>query len=756
MPETWYLNVLSFFGIFGLCAIAWLFSEHRRVIPWRVMISGILLQLLLGAAVFLFPPTKGFLQKFSNLLDGVFAAAEVGARFVFGPKIVPTVYGANPDLGYIFAFRALPTVVFFSGLMALLENLGIIQVVTNIFAKVFYTIMRLSGAEALSGAANIFVGIEAAIVVKPYLAKMTRSELCAILSCCFGTAASSTLAIYVSFLRPVFPNILGHLVSASIIAIPACFVLSKILVPETEVPLTAGGIPQEKKAPRKIEGDNKQELVDFQDNGQDIPKQETVGGEPMQRMSPLDAAIVGALDGVKMAVSIAAVLILILGLVNLINQLFGWLGGLPSPIGDVFKVVTLANIQGALFLPLTFLTGVSLDWNEIWQSSVIIGRRLLETAIPPYQALSVAALAPAAERVISDRAVLIVSYALSGFAHLASVGIFVGGTIALIPSRRKDITELGWKALFVGTLATMMIACVAGVFDTGDPGILGQTTPAPQSAPAASPTSSPTVSPSPAATTTPTPAASPSPTPSPSAANPTAPKVAETSQLLASVGQSKTTPPATVAERVTAQEQQENQALLDKARILITPTQVSQYNKAIAQARQIKANQPMYEQAQGDIERWSRVILDSAEGRAKQGNFKAAIEAAKLVPTDNEPIHELAQRSITQWQKQSKELEVNKTVLQKAQALLKNGEASSYNRAIALARQVPSGQPKYPEAKQLIGTWSQNILDIAKKRATGGNVKNAIATANLVPQGTPAYSAATEAIATWQRQQNKR
>ncbi len=479
------LNLISLLGMFGLCAIAWLFSENRRLkfFPWRVVFTGILLQLVLGALVFGFPVTQWALQVFSSLLDGVFLAADTGANFVFGKNLVPLpTKPADINLGYIFAFRALPTVVFFSGLMALLQNLGVIQAITGVFAKAFYHTMRLSGAEALSGAANIFVGIEAAIVVKPYLAKMTRSELCAILSCCFGTAASSTLAIYVSFLRPVFPNILGHLVSASIIAIPACFVLSKILVPETEIPLTMGGVPQEEKTQRV---------------------QETVGGEPIERMNSLDAAIVGALDGVKMAVAIAAVLILILGFVSLINQIFAGLAGIPGGVGDFFKVVTLANIEGALFLPFTILTGVSLEWSELWESSVLIGRRLFETAIPSYQALGLAAARP--DNPLSDRAVLIVSYALSGFAHLASVGIFVGGTIALIPSRRKDIADLGWKALFVGTLATLMIACVAGVYDTGAASILG-TKPNPQvTASPAAPTSltspAPRLTPSPKAAT---------------------------------------------------------------------------------------------------------------------------------------------------------------------------------------------------------------------------------------------------------------
>jgi CNT family concentrative nucleoside transporter len=531
------LNLISLLGIFGLCFIAWLFSENRslRVFPWHLTIMGILLQLVFGAAIFLFPPTREALQVFSDLLNVIFDAADYGANFVFGRNIVPlSDKPADVNLGYIFAFRALPTVIFFSGLMALLYNLGIIQVITNVFAKIFYSVMRLSGAEALSGAANIFVGIEAAIVVKPFLADMTRSELCAILACCFGTAASSTLAIYVSFLKPVFPNILGHLISASIMAIPACFVVAKILVPETQVPLTLGGLPKEKKASRLRTVTSKRQLlkdakqspmvevpvttedekltevlrrearVEAQERGEteSVPQvepegpQETVAGEPIERVSPLDAAIVGALDGVKMAVSIAAVLILILGLVYLFNQIFVGLALLPSPIGNIFKVVTLSNILGFLFLPLTFLTGVSLNPQELWESSVIIGRRLFETAIPPYQALAQAAALPVGQRVITDRAVLIISYALSGFAHLASVGIFVGGTIALIPSRRKDISELGWKALFAGTLATLMIAAVSGVYYTpGNASILGvQQTPTSSVSPASTATRFPAAS----------------------------------------------------------------------------------------------------------------------------------------------------------------------------------------------------------------------------------------------------------------------
>ncbi|HEY9641597.1 MAG TPA: nucleoside transporter C-terminal domain-containing protein [Coleofasciculaceae cyanobacterium] len=474
------LNVISFIGIFGLCAIAWLFSENRspKYFPWRVVAIGILLQLVLGFLVFAEPTIRTGLQGLSNILNVVFDAADAGARFIFGENLVPLA-GQEPfllspaapngacaadsaqvvpgfcgiQLGYVFAFRALPAVVFFSGLMALLSSLGIIQAITQIFAKIFYSILRLSGAESLSGVVNIFVGVEAVIVVRQYLDKMTRSELCAILACCFGTAASSTLVIYDGFLRPIFPNILGHLVSASVMAIPACFVLSKILVPETIVPQTADGISDDRSQ------------TDYEGNG----SRETASREAIERRQPMDTAIGGVLDGVRMAATIAGVVILILGLVYLINQFFGLLASLPSPIGDWFQILTLQNILGALFLPLTVLTGISLEWNELWQSSVLIGRRLFETAIPPYQALGAAAVAGT----LSSRAIVITSYALSGFAHLAAFGIFVGGTLALVPSRRREIVGLGWKALFVGTLATYMIACVAGVFDTGNPSILG-------------------------------------------------------------------------------------------------------------------------------------------------------------------------------------------------------------------------------------------------------------------------------------------
>ena len=514
------LNFLSFIGIFALCGIAWLTSENRGIVPWRTIFWGIGLQLILGLLVFQIPATRSLLELLSDGVNSILQATEAGSRFVFGSLLVPdpTSAPASPllagrwiaravtppyvpvpgdrllsngssgdfiSLGYIFAFRALPSVIFFSALMALLYTLGLIQPLVNGFARIFRRTMNLSGAEALSGASNIFVGIESTILVRPYLERMTRSEICAILAACFGSIASTVLALYVGFLQPVFPNITGHLISASIMAIPACFVISKIVVPETEMPETMGKSLQERQQTQtdaavreEVKGSRDVETAE----DRDLLIEEEIAGNQRNYQQPtrlnlMESVVLGAMDGVKLAAAIAALLIAILGLVALVNLFFANLASLATSsqpfirgIGRVFQIVTLQNILGAVFLPLTFLTGVSLQWQELWQSSVLIGQRLILTEVPSYQQLAVLAN----QGVLSPRALLVVSYALCGFAHLPSVGIFVGGLVSLVPSRRQDITELGWKALWAATLATLMIGCIAGLYDTGNPAILGK------------------------------------------------------------------------------------------------------------------------------------------------------------------------------------------------------------------------------------------------------------------------------------------
>jgi CNT family concentrative nucleoside transporter len=471
------LNLISFLGIFVLCVIAWLGSENRRNIPWRTIAWGIGIQLIVGLIVFVVGTQV--VEGINNLLNAVLEASEAGARFLFGNAFVPDPRAAvgpgpaarwiaraigdpyvaiagdrigpdNLNPGFILAFRSLPQVIFFSALVALLYRLNIIQPIVKVFAIIFQRTLRISGAESLSGAANIFVGIESAIAVKPFLLKMTRSELCAVLTSCFGSIASSVLGLYAGILKPTFPAITGHLVSASIMTIPACFVISKLLVPEDGTPETLGHIPEESE------------------------------DETVKKPNPMDSLILGALDGVKMAVGIAAVIIAILGLVALINMLFGglsaWVVGATGGTANEDSLLLqffrdpLNNLLGMLFLPLTVLTGVSLEWQELWTASVLIGQRLFQTSIPPYQAL--AQLRDAG--LLSTRAMLIVSYVLCGFAHLASYGIFVGGLSSLIPERRSEVSSLGFIALWGATLATLMTGCVAGLFDFGQATVLGQ------------------------------------------------------------------------------------------------------------------------------------------------------------------------------------------------------------------------------------------------------------------------------------------
>ncbi|UZQ54600.1 nucleoside:proton symporter [Trichothermofontia sichuanensis B231] len=486
------LNFLSFIGIFALCGIAWLGSERRRQVPWKLIAWGIVLQFILGLLVFSVPVTRTILLGLSDGFNTILDATEAGARFVFGSVLVPDP--ANPpgpilagrwiaravmppyipvagdrlspdmiSIGYVFAFRALPTLIFFSALMALLYSLNLIQPIVNAFARLFCWLMNLSGAEALCGAANIFVGIESMLVVRPFLQRMTRSELCAILAACFGSIASTVLALYAGLLRPVFPSITGHLVSASIMSIPACFIMAKILVPETEKPETLGKVPTLS--------------TPYAQTDSPPNKAPASPSTPTETLDPVSSLIVGAMEGVKLAVAIAALLIAILGLVALLDLFFANLAalsnsqnGLLQQIGRVFQRVTLHNIQGFLFVPLTFLTGVSLNPAELWQASVLIGQRLLSTEIPAYQQLALLS----SQGLINQRTLLIVSYVLCGFAHIPSYGIFVGGLVTLVPDRRQEITHIGWKALWAATLATLMVGCVAGVFDMGNPTVLGR------------------------------------------------------------------------------------------------------------------------------------------------------------------------------------------------------------------------------------------------------------------------------------------
>lgn len=419
------LPVLSGIGFFTFACLAWLFSAHRRMIPWKTVVWGLGLQLLIGLLVFRLPGSR---QMFLGLNDAVLALLNVsktGTAFLLGPLAAGP--GEAGSIGFILAFQVLPVVIFFSAFTAALYHVRLLQLVVRAFAKIFHRTMGISGAEALYGASQIFVGIESALVVRPYLDKMTRSELLMLLTTGMCNVASSTLGLYVAFLSDVFPHIAGHLLSASVLSIPAGVVMAKMLIPETGMPETLAHVPPEDPA--------------------------------TQSRNLMSAIIQGAMDGLKLAVGIAALLIAILGLVALLDRILA----LPSAWVGMAHPVSLVSILSWIFYPMAALLGIVPA--DIPAAARLLGERVILTEVVSYQHLAQLA---ASGHIADPRTVVIVSYALSGFAHVASVAIFVGGIAALAPSRRDDLASLGLRALFAATLATLMVGCVAGMFTTGE------------------------------------------------------------------------------------------------------------------------------------------------------------------------------------------------------------------------------------------------------------------------------------------------
>jgi CNT family concentrative nucleoside transporter len=421
------LNLGSLAGCVALAFLAWAAGGFRRPVPWRTVAGAGLLALLLGVVVFWLPPTRALLLAVNDMVLAVLAAGNAGARFLFGPLALDpgqTSPSGERSIGFVLACQVLPAVIFFASLMAALYHLRLVQPVVRLFARLFHRTLGLSGAEALSGSANVFVGVESAMTVRPYLARMTRSELLTLMTCGMGTVASTTLAIYVMFLRESFPRIAGHLISASVIAIPAAALTSKLVLPETEIPETLGAVP---------------------------PIDES------EREPGLVAALIsGSGEGLKLAAGIATLLIAILGLAAILDLALAYAGGL-----------SLERLLGWAFTPLAWLLGI--EGKDVIPAARLLGDRAILTEVVAYQRLG--GLASSGE--LAPRTVLVLSYALCGFAHVASMGVFVGGTAALAPSRRGDLAALGLRALIAATLATLMTGAIAGVFYHGQSGLLG-------------------------------------------------------------------------------------------------------------------------------------------------------------------------------------------------------------------------------------------------------------------------------------------
>ena len=418
-------HAVSLAGFLIFAGVAWLLSSNRRRIAWKTIAWGVILQVVIGLIIFRLPLSHRVLLWLNDAVLVLLNASKAGSVFLFGPLAASP--GETGSVGFILVFQVLPVVIFFAAFTAMLYHLRVLQVFVRLFARLFHRTMKISGAESLSSAANIFVGIESALVVRPYLEKMTRSELLLILTTGMATVASSVLGVYVAFLTGVFPQIAGHLISASILSIPACVVVAKLLIPETETPETLAAVPPE--------------------------------DESVRSRNLIGAIIQGSMDGLKLAAGITALLIAILGIVALLDKILGvassWMG-MSEPL-------SIVRILGWIFYPFAFLLGVATS--DVPIAARLLGERVILTEVFSYNHL---AQAISSGEISDPRTVVILSYALCGFAHVAAMAIFVGGTAALAPSRRDDLASLGLRALLAATLATLMTGCIAGMFSSGE------------------------------------------------------------------------------------------------------------------------------------------------------------------------------------------------------------------------------------------------------------------------------------------------
>ena len=430
MDEGLY-RFIAFAGFLIVGIVAWL-TGKRAPVNWKTIGGSFVLAWILGVLTFWLPWSRQALSWLNNILVAILNVYQKGNIFLFGPLAIgpgQTLPDGTASIGFVLAMQVLPAVIFFSAMVAGLYYLKIMPVIVRGFAWLFYRVMRVSGAESLSASANIFVGIESGLTIRPYLATLTPSELLTVMTCMMATVASTVMAIYVIALQGVFPEIAGHLVSASIISIPCAILISKLTLPEDRQPETLSDLPAVAKA--------------F-----DSPASDE------NSSSNLIAALIdGGMQGVKMAVGIATLLIVFLGLeamVDLVLELLPQMGETP---------LSLNRILGWMTWPFTVLMGLK---PEEWQTaSQILGARFVETEVTAY--FKLAAVQGGISPALSPRSLIIMTYTLCGFVHIASMGIFVGGLSALMPSRIQDISRLGFRALWTAFLATVLTGCIAGV-----------------------------------------------------------------------------------------------------------------------------------------------------------------------------------------------------------------------------------------------------------------------------------------------------
>jgi CNT family concentrative nucleoside transporter len=404
-------------GELALLLLAWLFSEDRWRVPWRTVIAGVALQVALAVLLLDFPPAVGVVKLANRAAHALERATTAGTSFVFGYLGGGTLPFAETSAGasFILAFQALPLVLVISALASLLFYWGILRRVTGAFAWLLRRWMGISGALAVGAAVHVFVGmVEAPLLVRPYLARMQRGELFALMTCGMAGVAGTVMVIYASFLAKLLPDALGQILIASVISTPAGLAVAALMVPF--VPLAEA-------------------------EGQLVLAEPPVGS--------IDALVKGTADGIPVLVGIVATLVVTIAMVALVNTA---LGLLPHWGGDA---LTLQRIFSWLFLPVMWLIGV--PWQQAGAASVLMGTKTVLNEFVAY--LNFAQLPADA---FTPRTRLILTYALCGFANFGSAGIMVGGVGMMMPDRRAEVVQLGMRSIISGTLATCMSGAVVG------------------------------------------------------------------------------------------------------------------------------------------------------------------------------------------------------------------------------------------------------------------------------------------------------
>lgn len=426
-------NLTGVIGIVVLLGAAWLLSEHRSRIPWRLVLTGLIVQLVLAVLLLRAPIVRGAVDAVATLVNGVIIRADAGIEFIFGPQLNDP---AGP-WGFVFAVKVLPVIIFFASLMAVLYHLGVMQRIVAVLAWILRRTLGVTGTEALAMASNVFVGqTEAPLCIKPFIEKMTRAQIMTLMVGGFATIAGSVMAAYVGILGGIDEasraQFIKHLLTASVMSAPAAFVIARIIVPETETPIDEG-----------------LKAAAIEDRATNV----------------LDAAAGGASDGLRLALNVAAMLIAFVALLALINwplQAFGAWGPIDNWLTRLgIEDLDLQTILAAFFSPLAWAMGV--DWADTALVGTLMGEKLVLTEFIAFDHLGKALHTPTGSD-LSARSAYIATYALCGFANFGSIAIQIGGLSSIAPGQRSTFVSLALRAMIGGAIASWMTAAVAGFF----------------------------------------------------------------------------------------------------------------------------------------------------------------------------------------------------------------------------------------------------------------------------------------------------